>query len=112
MKKIIFLSALLVMLSSTAGAQSNGVNMVTTIGNPDCGEWIKNPSNTQKTWLLGFLSGQSVVFNLKTDPVSLVSATQAFLWMDNHCKANPLSDVGKGAKDLFVELMANALKKK
>ena len=39
------------------------------------------------------------------DPLDgLSSAQQAFLWMDNYCRANPLKNVSDGASDLFLEL--------
>ena len=40
------------------------------------------------------------------DPLdALNSADQAYLWMDNWCKANPLKKVSEGAVSLFIELM-------
>ncbi|MDM0117529.1 hypothetical protein QTI66_36050 [Variovorax sp. J22R133] len=39
------------------------------------------------------------------DPLhNLTSADQAYLWMDNYCKANPLKGVADGAADLFIEV--------
>ena len=42
----------------------------------------------------------------RSDALSKVSsADQIFLWMDNYCRANPLSDADAGAKVLDKELM-------
>ena len=40
------------------------------------------------------------------DPLdALSSAEQAFIWMDNYCRVNPLKHIGDGAEDLAVELI-------
>jgi hypothetical protein len=76
-------------------------------GNYDCGQWfvIREPA---KAWLLGYLSGINAMMandKINYDPLKkLNSAEQAFLWMDNYCKANPLSSVVDGASDLYLEL--------
>ena len=80
-----------------------------SFGRADCGEWVKSQTTgTQKqsdrAWLLGFLSGlnQDDFYEDALDKVS--SAAQIFLWMDNYCKNNPLEQVSKGAYKLFAEL--------
>jgi len=82
----------------------------TVFGTPDCGKWISQPTPARKGWLLGYLSGLNGGFvevaRLKGDPLSeLQSAEQAFLWMDNYCRANPLQNVSDGAITLFIELI-------
>jgi len=101
------------MLSEGAMAQAN-INF-TMFGSPDCGQWLNQKNTTHKTWLLGFLSGQNRVWlfwsrqTVKgelSDPLDkLNSADQAFLWMDNYCRANPLKLVSNGGIDLFTELL-------
>jgi hypothetical protein len=81
----------------------------TAFGIPDCGEWINTANNLKRGWLLGYMSGLNamhVLENLKPeDPLrKLNSADQAFLWMDNYCKTNPLKTVGHGGWELFKEL--------
>lgn len=82
----------------------------TIFGDSDCGEWVSN-KNGSRAWLLGFLSGiNSMQANVKYkyDPLGkLNSASQAFLWMDNYCKANPLMYVHEGALILYGELQKN-----
>ena len=80
---------------------------VITFGSYDCGQWF-NAGPPAKSWLLGFLSGVNfMVANPKKryDPLDTMnSAEQAYLWMDNYCKANPLKTIANGASDLYMEL--------
>jgi hypothetical protein len=82
----------------------------TTFGDPDCGTWIKSPRETDKAWLLGYLTGLNIGTpdsKAYPDPLgALGSAQQAYLWMDNFCQTNPLSKVGGGGVILFWELVA------
>ena len=79
---------------------------MTVFGVPDCGEWIHHQNASYKAWLLGYLSGINAAYNgAKIDHLAqLSSAGQAFLWMDNYCRRNPLSNVDLGAAALFYEL--------
>jgi hypothetical protein len=84
----------------------------TTIGDPDCGKWVTQPPGelVYRAWLGGYLNGLNGMYNSvaknKVDALGkLGSMTQAYLWMDNWCKANPLSTVGAGGMSLFIELV-------
>ena len=72
-------------------------------GDYDCAEWFKKKTFA-KPWLLGFLTGNNL-----SQPIDylkkLNSAEQAFLWMDNYCQKTPLSTVGEGGVELYLELM-------
>ena len=85
----------------------------TTFGKPDCGRWINQPDDLYKAWLTGYLSGINTVASGNSyDPLDqLSSAEQAYLWMDNYCRANPLNDVGAGAVKLYRELQSKTPKK-
>lgn len=103
MKNGIF--ALLILAMPTIGYAAN-----TSFGTPDCGQWVKTARPSERAWLLGYLSGMNTVWdgegNKPADPLGkLNSADQAYLWMDNYCKANPLKNVSTGAVDLFFELV-------
>ena len=78
----------------------------TMFGSPDCGQWLADRASHQKSWLLGFLSGLNVAIAEKNfDPLDrLNSADQAFAWMDNYCRNNPLKLVSAGAAKLYEEL--------
>jgi len=88
------------------------LNAQTVFGPPDCGQWV-NAQPVQRpvyrSWLLGYLSGLNVrndMANLRPrDPLDkLSSAEQAYVWMDNYCRSNPLSKVTVGGWTLFQEL--------
>ncbi len=103
MKIRALLVAALFLFSTHASAQ-------TTFGGPDCGEWIKSPTHSKRVWLAGYLSGLNMQHSLDekkpTDPLGkLSSAEQAFLWVDNYCKENPLKDVPSAGALLFFELI-------
>ena len=81
----------------------------TTFGDPGCSEWFAQPNATKKLWLLGFLSGMNVATDRAATPpkdtlAQLGSASQAFLWVDNHCRANPQSTVEAAGVALMAEL--------
>jgi hypothetical protein len=77
------------------------------IGEPDCGQWVSRKREPDKAWLLGYLSGaNSWQVATKADLLKQIgSAEQIFLWMDNYCKANPLSFLGDGGNKLIVEIV-------
>ena len=75
-----------------------------TFGDYDCGQWFKAPQ--AKTWLLGYLTGMNgALADNDFDPLAqLNSPEQAFMWMDNYCKANPLKRVSDGGDELYKAL--------
>ena len=110
MKKKILLRTLLlfVMLSVTAPSWA-----VTIRGMPSCGAWVKDrenkasgwPAMTNKTWLIGYLSGLSSGLGVEfwRKGGNTLDNESAYLWMDNYCRANPLKDTQDGADALFHE---------
>lgn len=81
----------------------------TVFGSKDCGEWIRSPTDAKRQWLIGYMSGLSIMHTLndrKSDPLEKInSADQIYLWMDNYCRKNPLNRVTLGGVELFLELM-------
>jgi len=81
----------------------------TGFGGSDCGEWIRTPSEGKRQWLIGYMSGLSMMHYLNRkddDPLNKInSANQIFLWMDNFCKTHPLKNVRTGGQELFIELI-------
>ena len=82
-------------------------------GTPDCATWLRPDSSTRelvdKSWLVGYLSGLNLGFSLdkRRKPFNYfegVTTGQIFLWMDNYCRASPLSNVMLGTGDLFLEM--------
>lgn len=81
----------------------------TTFGDPGCSEWFVQPNAPKKLWLMGFLSGLNVAADRAgTQPKDLLgtlnSASQAFLSVDNFCRANPKSTVEAAGLALMDEL--------
>jgi len=83
-------------------------------GTRDCGQWINRQKNDYAelaigAWLTGYMSGLSSMHALsgrKDDPLKKTSsADQIYLWMDNYCRKNPLSDISEGGDELFFELI-------
>ena len=104
------IAALIATAAVPVQAQTTTNPVTTVFGQPDCGEWVRNTRQPDRAWLLGYLSGMNKIHNAtggkSNDPLNaLNSADQAYLWMDNWCKENPLKKVGAGAMDLFIELM-------
>lgn len=83
---------------------------VTTFGDYDCGEWFTK-RNVARAWLLGYLTGINFMVadeKKRYDPLSnLNSADQAYLWIDNYCKANPLKQLSTAGNLLYLELQKN-----
>jgi hypothetical protein len=86
----------------------------TIFGGYDCGQWVNRPrgrSHPAESWLLGYLSGMNVAhYRADLSPKNpldvLNSADQAYVWMDNFCRANPLRQLDGAAVELFDELRA------
>jgi hypothetical protein len=81
----------------------------TTFGDPGCSEWFVQPNAPKKLWLMGFLSGLNVAADRAGTPTkdllgTLTSASQAFLSVDNFCRANPKSTVEAAGLALMDEL--------
>lgn len=84
-----------------------------TFGEPNCGQWVSRKREPDKAWLLGYLSGAgSWQVATKANLLKQIgSAEQIFLWMDNYCKANPLSFLSDGGDKLIFELIAKTPEK-
>ena len=82
-------------------------------GVPDCASWLQPEHVTRefmnKSWLVGYLSGLNLGFFVDKsrkpfDYFAGVTTGQIYLWMDNYCRANPLSNVMVESSDLFAEM--------
>lgn len=78
-------------------------------GRVDCAKWLKGRVEPigaviVQAYLIGTLNG--IAFGERIDFWRMrggISQDQAVLWMDNYCRANPLSTVMRGAAALFDE---------
>jgi len=97
---------LIAFLVLAAGGVSAEAAEVTLLGNPNCGDWIKVNSAVDRAWLAGYMSGLNVGIspNSKLDSLDGMTGNQVYLWMDNYCKANPLSDLNRGGNELQIQL--------
>ena len=85
---------------------------VTIFGRPDCGVWLSKQRETDKAWLLGYVSGISLSemggLSGARDPFGKISSVeQIYIWMNNYCQKNPLKNVGDGAFSLYLELLVS-----
>jgi len=110
-KKVIVLFVFF--LAQIASAQEEKRTPPNIRGYPNCAEWLKPNGSLKelanKYWLTGYLSGINLGLFLDerrkpVDYYSSASPDQIFLWMDNYCRANPLSNVFEGDANLFSEL--------
>jgi hypothetical protein len=80
---------------------------VASFGDYDCGQWFTR-KEVARGWLLGYLSGINHVLaddKKGFDPLNkLNSADQAYLWIENYCKANPLKQLSAAGSLLYLEL--------
>ena len=81
-------------------------------GDPDCAMWMKPDTHARelenKAWLIGFLSGANMTLTLDADhkPFNYlggITTGQIYLWMDNYCRANPLSSAMYGVGEFMLE---------
>jgi len=108
MKKLLLVAILTMMVNQshavmgmTKAANTAEPKTFKVRGMRSCGEWISKDVSDQ-SWLIGFLAGLDVAREQNvlngTDNLSL------YLWMDNYCRSNPLSNLYYGSEDLFDEL--------
>lgn len=78
-------------------------------GKLDCGDWVE-ARNSQRSQiyegvLVGLLNGMALGSGVEIweGRGIRMSRTQAFLWMDNYCRTNPLNVVTAGAVALANE---------
>ena len=94
----------------------------TRIGMSDCGQWFSDTQvqkQNNRAWVLGWLSGVNNQINIdspkgQTPPdylAQLNSAAQAYLFVDNYCRANPLETLGAAADQLMADLITKKYKK-
>lgn len=60
-------------------------------------------ATTTEAWLVGYLTGLAMAF--EKDILKGTDNPSVFAWMDNRCKANPLSNLSTEGGALFFELV-------
>lgn len=103
-----------VLLLALAASASHGQE-ISVLSKYDCGQWFNSPTREHaKIWLNGYLTGineGSTVWAHGNNALRGVSPPQAWLWMDNYCRENPLETVLTGGQKLFSELIDRATKR-
>lgn len=107
------LLSLSLVLGSSALAETTNI---TTIGQPNCGEWLQARDSYKRGWLFGYLTAMNTMWKADekqpVNPLGAISSpSQAVLWVDRYCSSDPLKDVGEAAIDLFFELARTRAKK-
>lgn len=100
MKKLIWTTTALLLLPLT-------VNANTALGVRDCGQWTTSKGAIRimmEVWVLGFLSGLNNGVRGGDQLAKVNSRDQIFVWVDNYCRTNPLSDLRIASYELFAEL--------
>lgn len=78
-------------------------------GDVDCGIWVKARTEGQSAilegYVLGLMNGLALASQIEFWQATgvPVGREQVFLWMDNYCRANPLSRTAVGAVALMIE---------
>jgi hypothetical protein len=97
-------------IAAVVGIPPTAINALTMQGIPNCADWLQLRSSGRAVeataWLLGFLSGVSLGTGKEfwDVPTKAIAPNQAYLWMDNYCQGNPLSNTGEGATALFRQV--------
>lgn len=82
---------------------------VEVIGARSWGAWLEyraqrgSSSVTTEAWLVGYLSG--IAISRGKDALKGTDNQSIYAWMDNYCRANPLSFLPEGGQHLFWELV-------
>ncbi len=95
-------AALLVLCTAMAvppAVQAQGVFMR---GVRSCGEWVRDRDISDKSWLLGFLSGLAIGYQLNA--IQGTDNESIYLWMDKYCRDKPLDNIADGSALLLAEL--------
>jgi hypothetical protein len=95
------MSAILTLAPNLASAQ--GVSK----GGVSCGVWLelrrKDNALGPEMWILGFLSAKA-----HSDRSSVLKGSDPAsfeMWMDKHCREDPLSNIARGSAALYDELI-------
>ena len=93
-------------LLATAGAAAGAENIL-VFNTLSCGEWIQRASYptgkmANEYWLAGFMSGHAIA--AKVNALKDTDLPSMTLWLDKHCRNDPLSNSVVAAKLLFLEL--------
>lgn len=113
--KTVTLSALLICFWCNT---TNATEFVTTKGSIDCGRWVSartaNNAGVFEGFAQGLINGMVIGSRMDIWQGNGVdsSPSQLFLFIDKHCRDNPLSDVIQGAMEFATKKTNGAINKK
>jgi hypothetical protein len=111
MKGIIIAALLTCLVTPALGRDKQGNYTVLGEGTVSCGKWLKYrqaksvvASNYVAAWIAGYLSAHNKLLvgvkNIGKD----TDTAGRYAWIDNYCRANPLSDIDAAADALIAHL--------
>ena len=86
---------------------SSNKKQISNIGGTDCGTWINQTRITDRAWAVGFISGINASLSTEKNDIlgkNIKSGEQIWLYVDNYCRNNPLSQVQDALVNLWVEI--------
>jgi hypothetical protein len=107
-RSILCASALAFMLGAAMPASA-----YTVIGGGDCNKWVRENNPSDRTWLVGFISGMNAWFSQKTnsDPLAAVrSGVGIVAWVDDYCRANPQKPLEEAAYEVYLQTIPKLTK--
>jgi hypothetical protein len=113
MKVLLILgTALLLLTSSDALAQSNRQGVIVGVGTGSCGNYLllrnaksQHFDDSLEGWIVGFVSGMNHArFGLSKSIKILPDGPSMLAYVDKFCRDNPLKTVFNGADALFGEI--------
>jgi len=107
----------LTLLPLLGNAQAQTVS-VFSFKDTSCGTWIKSSRNAEERqlyllWMRGFVSGYNAGSNDRTVPLDAMPNQETLaLYIDKHCRENPLSPFFGAAFTLVEEISQPVVKEK
>jgi hypothetical protein len=105
--------AILLLAPTLVTAKSNVPGAYAGIGMSSCGQYLGDSSKLDiafgyMSWIQGYLSAMNLAVS-DTGPglVTLPDSESIKIYMDNYCRANPLSNVMYGSIELFKDVRKN-----
>lgn len=94
-------------VSSAEAADKQGG--YTSVGARSCGVYVEEKQKDGwgyaviGAWMAGYISGYNLAADDTFDILGDADMKSVYLWMENYCRANPLSNLAKGMEALVAE---------
>ena len=100
------------MLVATPVQAVDGAGIYTILAARSCGQWLEAKKEDDvhrvslRDWVAGYITAANAWIEGKKDWLEGSDLSSAMLWIDKHCRENPLSNNGNAMKRLMLELGA------